>query len=218
MKLPIRVVLCVAFALSIGTTATAAAASTSPAALTQPEYQQLTVLFGRLKAVKGATVGVFKKKESICRRAIGVTALVSDEKANCLGVAKQQIAAVDLVSISKRCDSRTSDVQQLNCLTPGFRAFYRSLENEYRALKRLEHVDRARAFSSGCVAILGGAPQGVANYGRIVRDAGQVLSEIRSHNITRLRTAEDRLFAAENNGTTVTTSAKYSLSTCLQAR
>jgi hypothetical protein len=216
MKLPIRVALCLAFALSIGTTA--AAASASPAALTQPEYQQLTVLFGRLKAVKGATVGVFKKRESICRRAIGVTALVSDEKASCLGVAKQQIAAVDLVSISKRCDTRTSAVQQLNCLTPGFRAFYRSLENEYRALQRLERVDRTRAFSSGCVAILGGAPQGVANYGRIVRDAGNVLSEIRSHNITRLRTAEDRLFAAENNGTTVTTSAKYSLSTCLQAR
>jgi hypothetical protein len=215
MKLPIRVALCLAFALCTGTTA--AAANTSPTALTQSEYQQLTVLFGRLRSVKGNTVGAFKKKESICRRTIGVTALVSDEKANCLGVAEQQIAAVDLVSGSKRCDAKTSAVQQLNCLTPSYRAFYRSLENEYRALQRLEHVDRIRAFSSGCVAILGGAPQGVANYGRIVRDAGQVLSDIRSHNITRLRTAEDRLFAAENNGTG-TTSARYSLSTCLQAR
>jgi hypothetical protein len=195
--------------------ATAAAADTSAGFLTQPEYQQLATMFTRLRAVNGTSVRSFKTKESICRRADGVTVLVSDEKASCLGLAREQLDALGLLAVSKRCDAKTGAVQELNCLIPSYRLFYRGLENEHRVLERLEHLDKSRGFNSGCVAILGGAPKGVATLGRIVRDAGQVLADLRSHNIPRLRTAEDRLFAAENSETGTTT-AKYSLSACAQ--
>lgn len=209
-----KVALSLALTLAIGTTA--AAASTSASVLTQPEYQQLGTMFARLNAVKGTSVHTLKTKESICRRAHGVTVLVSEEKASCLGFIKEQLAAAGVVAVEKRCNAKTTVLAQLNCLVPSYRSFYRSLESEYGVLKRLEHLDKSRGFSSGCVAILGGAPKGVASYGRIARDAGQVFSDIRSHNTTRLRAAEDRLFAAEN-GATGTTTGHYSLSACTQA-
>jgi hypothetical protein len=209
-----KVVLCLAPALAIGTTA--AAASTSTGVLTQPEYQQLATMFRRIDAVKGTSVRAVKTKESICRHTDGVTVLVSDEKASCLGFAEEQFATAAVVAVEKRCDAKATVSKQLNCLIPSYRLFYRSLETEYRVLERLKHLDKTRHFSSGCVAILGGAPKGVASYGRIARDAGQVLSDLRSHDTTRLRAAEDRLFAAENS-TTGTTTAHYSLSACTQA-
>lgn len=213
MRFLIKVNLCLALALAMGSTA--AYASTS-GVLTQPEYQQLSSMFGRLTAAKGDSVSSLKKRQSICRRTNGVTALVSDEKASCIGFAGEQIAAVGLVSVEKRCNAKPTVVKGLNCLVPRYKLFYRSLENEYRVLERIEHVDKTRGFSAACVAILGGAPSGVATSGRIARDAGQVLSDLRSHNTTRLRAAEDRLFAAENDATAAT-AAKPSLSSCTQA-
>lgn len=209
-----KVALGLALALAMGTTA--AAASTSKGVLTQSEYQQLTSMFTRLDAAKGTSISSLKKRESICRHTDGVTVLVSDEKASCLGFAGEEIAAQGVETVVKRCDAKATVSEQLNCLIASYRLFYRSLESEYRILQRLEHLDKTRGFSNGCVAILGGAPKGVATYGRVTRDAGQVLGDIRSHNTTRLRAAEDRLFAAEN-GAPGTTAAHASLSSCTEA-
>jgi hypothetical protein len=210
----IKLLACLAVAVSV--MAATAAASTSPRVLTQPEYQQLNSMFNRLNAVHGSALHVLRAKQSICRHTHSVSALVSDEKANCLSFVVQQLAAEAVVKVEKRCDSKSTTSEQLNCLIPKYRLFYRSLEGEYRVLQRLERIDRARGFSIGCVAILGGASSGVKIFGRIVKDAGQVLGNLRSHNIARLHAAEDRLFAAENNSATGT-SGHYKLSTCIQA-
>jgi hypothetical protein len=210
----IKLTACLILALSV-ITATAAA-STSPRVLTQPEYQQLASMFRRLDSVHGSLLHVSRAKKSICRHTRSVSALVSDEKANCQAFVAQQLAAEAVVKVEKRCDSKSTTSDQLNCLIPKYRLFYRSLEGEYRVLQRLERIDRVRGFSIGCVAILGGAPSGVKVFGRIVKDAGQVLSNLRSHNIVRLHAAEDRLFAAENNSATGS-SGHYKLSTCIQA-
>jgi hypothetical protein len=205
-----------AIALVICVRPATAAGSTSASVLTTPEYQQLQSMFGRLAAIHGTNVRAVKTKESICRHTAGVTVLVRDEKANCLNLIYVGLAAAKLLSVDKRCQSEPTVTKGLNCLAPSYRGFYRTLENEYRSLQRLEQLDKTRGFSAGCVALLGGGPKGVTAYGRIARDAGQVLGDIGSHNTTRLRAAEDRLFAAEN-GATPTTPARYSLSTCTQA-
>jgi len=202
--------------LAVSVMTATAAASTPARTLSQAEYQQLDSMFKRLDGVHGTSVGSFKTKESICRHTHSVSALVSDEKANCIGFAAQELAAEAVVKVEKRCDSKSTAADQLNCLIPKYRLFYRSLVGEDRALQRLERIDRVRGFSIGCVAILGGASSGVKIYGRIVKDAGQVLSNLRSHNVTRLHAAEDRLFAAENNSATGI-SGHYKLSTCIQA-
>lgn len=209
-----KAVLCLALVFATG--AATAAASTAPGILTQPEYQQLRSLFGRLDAVRGTSLKSFRTKASVCRHTQAVSALVSAEKTNCLDAVEIGLATSKVQAVVKRCDSKTSVSASLNCLIPSYRVFYRSLENEFLVLRRLGHIDKARDFTADCVTILGGASAGVRRVGLVAHDAGQVLVYLRSHNTTRLRTAEDRLFAAENS-TTGTTTARGSLASCAQA-
>jgi hypothetical protein len=214
MRFLIKVTVCCALVCATG--AATAAASTAPRTLSQPEYQQLQSLFGRLNAVKGTSPAAFKRKESVCRHTKSVSALVSAEKTNCLDAVAIAVATRGVEAVVKRCDAKSTTAASLNCLIPSYRHFYRSLENEFLIVSRLEHIDKTRGFNAGCVEILGGDAKGVQSIHRLARDAGQVLSNLRSHNITKLHAAEDRLFAAENDSTGIT-SAHGSLASCTQA-
>jgi hypothetical protein len=179
--------------------------------LTQPEYQQLNSLFIRLHAQKGTNLHALRDRLSLCRRGPSASSLVRDVRADCAALVEVQIAGIKIATVEKRCGTYTSVAEALNCLIPDYRTFYRGLEGLYHDLVRIEHLDKARGLRAGCVVIVGGDPKGVAIYGRIAHDAGEVLSYLHSKNTVRLRDAEDRLFAAENSSSAT---ARGALSDC----
>jgi hypothetical protein len=175
-RLSLLTLLGVLLAMSTGV----AAADSSPAVLTNAEYQQLVLLQGQYTAKSLKSLPALEAAQAKCNKVRPVSALVGAERADCRDGFSWLIASVRIESKLKGCARGTTVNRRLACLLPYYQKLSVAVRGLYHADAYVNRVASGRHFNSTCVRALGDSAKAIAAEGRMATDASRLVSAIRT--------------------------------------
>jgi hypothetical protein len=176
-----------------------AAAQTPGAVLTKAEYQELTALQRGTKAALSSNQGSLRAALPVCRRALGVSALVRASKARCVALVYFGIGDENVVSAARRCEKVKTTDEALACLTPSFSAFSGDSETLLLSARRVARDATVRKFKTTCVSALGGSKQGLAILTQFAGDVRVVVASMKARNLGLFGVAIKRVDRIESS-------------------